>query len=109
MRKVAFAGVAAAGMLVPAIPAWGQGGPPQTFTQITHKDTQSDVDVNPCTGDPGIVTTTANSVFHLTQFPDGHGSVTGTTTGTFTFDTFDPSLPDFSGRFTSWFGGSDSA
>ena len=51
-----------------------------------------------------MLTTTANGVFHITQFPDGHYHLTGTQTGTFEFDTDDPALPDFSGRFTVWFG-----
>jgi hypothetical protein len=104
MRKLAIAGLLAAGAVGLAGPAWGHGGPPETFTDVVKDATETFPEVNPCTGDPGEVTLTYNGVFHVTVFADGHFHVTGTSTGTFAFDTADPALPDYSGRFTTWFG-----
>jgi hypothetical protein len=73
-------------------------------TDVVKNGTDTFLDVNPCTGEPATITTTFNAVFHITEFADGTVRVTGTTTGTFLADTIDASRPDFSGRFTSWFG-----
>lgn len=59
---------------------------------------------NPCTGDPGAFTITYTGVFHTSQNAAGGTRTTGTLTGTFVFDTTDPTRPDFTGRFTQTFG-----
>lgn len=79
--------------------------PPITnLTDVVKNGTDTFADVNPCTGDPAEITVVFNSVFHITEFANGTVHVTGTTTGTFTLDTLDAAKPDFSGRFTEWFG-----
>jgi hypothetical protein len=104
MRSLTIGGlVAAAAVLGVAGPA-SAGGSPYTDTEVQHRVTFVDSDVNPCTGEPGVVTTVVNAVFHVTVFPDGRYHITGTATGTFQFDTTDPAAPDYSGRFTQWFG-----
>jgi hypothetical protein len=79
-----------------------------TFTQNDHNVTQSFSSSNPCTGDAGIVTTTGNSVFHVTTLTSGIGIgtswATGTSEGTFTFVPTDPTKPSYTGHFTTWFG-----
>jgi hypothetical protein len=91
-------------LLAFAGPVAAHGGPVSTFTDVVKDVTESFPEVNPCTGDPGTVTITYNGVFHVTEHPDGHYHVTGTTTGTFVFDTTDPTLPDLNGHFATWFG-----
>ena len=74
----------------------GQGQPPQSFPTA-----------NPCNGDPGTVTITANRwVFHVNVNGAGDVWVTGTTNGTISFTPDDPSRPSGSGPSTNWFGGS---
>ncbi len=81
------------------------GAAPAETETITVKDaTESFTDVNPCTGEPGLVTVTYNGVFHITALDDGTYHITGTETGTFTFEPDDPSQPSVTGRFTIWFG-----
>jgi hypothetical protein len=103
MRKLT-AGALVLGVLL-ALPAaaLAHEGPPTTFTD-TVKQTDTFPSANPCTGDLGTLTITYNGVFHVTEFADGHYHVTGTQTGTFDFDTADPTKPDYSGRVTVWFG-----
>jgi hypothetical protein len=73
---------------------------------VTFKNvTESFPDVNPCTGDPAVVTITYNGVLHISEDATGGFHITGTLTGTFFLDVDDPALPDYSGRFTQWFGG----
>ena len=73
-------------------------------TDHTKKAIDTFIDVNPCTGDAAEITTIANSVFHITEFANGTFHVTGTATGKAFIDTLDPTLPDYSGHFTQWFG-----
>jgi hypothetical protein len=88
-----------------AFAATAIGAPPvNNSTEIVKNGTDTFVDVNPCTGDLAVITTTFNSVFHITEFANGTVHVTGTATGTFLIDTIDASKPDFSGHFTQWFG-----
>jgi hypothetical protein len=103
MRTLTFGALVVAALLALPATVLAHGGPPQTFTD-TVKQTDIVPSVNPCTGDPGTLTVTFNGVFHVTQFDDGHYHVTGTQTGTFVFDTADPTKPDFSGHVTLWFG-----
>lgn len=105
MRKRTLIGLVVAAMLALPTAVSAHGGSPETSTDVFKDVTESFADINPCAGNaPGTVTLTYNGVIHVTQFPDGHHHVTGTFTGTFVFDTTDPALPDYSGRFTQWFG-----
>jgi hypothetical protein len=88
-----------------AFTATAIGAPPvNNSTDVVKNGTDTFVDVNPCTGDLAVITTTFNSVFHITEFANGTVHVTGTATGRFLLDTIDASKPDFSGHFTQWFG-----
>ena len=91
----------AALLVLPAAQAVAQA---QTVTIKFKNTTETFPDVNPCTGDPGTLTLTYNGVLHMTQDATGGTHTTGTLTGTFSFDATDPALPDYSGRFTPWFG-----
>jgi hypothetical protein len=75
----------------------------KTFT-TTSTGTHSEPATNPCTGDAGTFTVTYTGVFHFTQNAAGGVRTTGTLTGTFVFDTTDPTQPDYAGRFTETFG-----
>ncbi len=110
MLRRLFAGALAAGLLLLiGTPAYAQ--PPVTET-VTEKDfVETFVDVVPtCEGGGPLyeITTTDNRVFHTTTFDDGRIHVTGTFTGTFVAVPLeDPSLPSYTGKFTSWFGFND--
>ena len=103
MRRLTLFGlfaVAAIGVSTPALAA----GPPDTFTDTQKNVTETLPFEGPSAGGPGMVTITYNSVFHVTQFEDGRYHLTGTQTGTFSFDPDDPALSTATGRFTTWFG-----
>jgi hypothetical protein len=95
--------IAATGLLVfTAAPASAAAS---STTETVHGVTESFPEVNPCTGDPGIVTVTYNGVFHTSIDATGGTHLTGTLTGTFEFAPTDATQPSFTGRFTNWFGG----
>jgi len=83
-----------------------------TFHEKSVVDTFHDV--IPCIGNGqelGTITTVENGVIHITAagldengepIPPYH--ITGTFTGTVTAVPDDPSLPTFTGHFTTWFG-----
>lgn len=76
----------------------------QTMTSVGG-DPQTMPVVNPCTGDPGILTQTpGRSVYHITVNGAGDAWDTGTTQGTVTFTPTDPSAPTAAGPFATWFG-----
>lgn len=81
----------------------------QTSTTNLKNVTETFPEINPCTGESGTVTVTYNAVFHVTHDATGGTHTTGTLTGTFDFDATDPAEPDFSGRFTNWFGDSNNS
>lgn len=89
-------------LLFPASSALAEGA--VTFTETFHNVTESFPDVNPCTGDPGTVTITYNGVLHFTQLPNGTSHFTVTQTGDVVFVPDDPSLPTYTGHFTTWAG-----
>jgi hypothetical protein len=76
------------------------------FTDTIHIQdvTETAPEVNPCTGDPGMATSTVSGVIHLTLLANGTYHITGTFRGTFEFVPDDPTLPTYTGRFTQWFG-----
>lgn len=91
-------------LLLTASTALAGGNGAQTVTTHFRDVTETEADVNPCTGDPGIVTSTFSGVAHFTGLANGTYHTTFTATGTFVFDTDDPALPDYTGRITVWGG-----
>jgi hypothetical protein len=95
-----------AGLLSFAAPAFAQ--PPVTETTTQKGLVETFVDVVPTCegGGPAYtITTTSNLVEHTTTFDDGRIHATFTQTGTFVAEPLeDPSLPSFTGRFTTWGG-----
>lgn len=81
---------------------------PATTTNHTKGLVETFVDVVPtCEGGGPLytITTTSNSVEHITTFDDGRVHETFTQTGTFTAVPLDdPSLPSYTGKFTTWGG-----
>lgn len=98
--------IAAVGLLVTAIPALA--GPPTTV--ITHEKglVETFVDVVPtCEGGGPLytITTTSNLVVKESTFDNGNIHATFTQTGTFVAVPLnDPSLPSYTGHFTTWSG-----
>lgn len=96
---VTFATVA---MAIPGAALAHKGPPDVVFT-----DTVRGSDVipfeGPCGGGPGTATIEFHDKFHVTQFADGHGVVSGNQTGTFEFDPADPAQPSSSGRYRNGF------
>src|SRR5262245_40427887 len=94
MRKLLSALVAVLVTLGLAGTAWG-GGPPAHDEFVFSVDPFDFESGNPCTGDLGTVTLHEVWRFKILTFPDGTSYVRLRTTGTFDFDTYDPSKPDF--------------
>jgi hypothetical protein len=105
LRRLAF-GLLAAGLLSIAAPAFAQ--PPTTTTTHGHGLVDTFVDVIPMCEEGGplyTITTTSNFVEHDTTFDDGRVHGTFTQTGKFSAAPLnDPSLPSYTGRFTTWDG-----
>lgn len=104
MRKwVLFgASVATIAIALPG-PALAHDGPPvNIFT-----DTVQGIDVipfaGPCGGGLGTATIEFHDKFHVTQFDDGHVSVSANQAGTFEFAPDDPAAPSSSGRYRNGF------
>jgi hypothetical protein len=95
-------GATAALVASPTASAAGAGA--VSFTQTIHNATETDTDVNPCTGAPGTLTLTYNAIFHVTTLANGTYWATFTQAGTFSFVPFDSSQPSFTGHFTVWDG-----
>jgi hypothetical protein len=91
-------------MVVAAPSATAAGAGAVSFTQTIHHATETDTDVNPCTGAPGTLTLTYNAIFHITTLANGTYWATFTQTGTFSFVPFDSSQPSYTGHFTVWDG-----
>ncbi|HKZ86041.1 MAG TPA: hypothetical protein VJ793_20595 [Anaerolineae bacterium] len=89
-------------LLFPASSAFAEGA--VTVTQTFHNFTETEPDIDQCTGAPGNVTLTYNGVVHMTTTPNGAFHLTGTFTGDFVFVPVNPALPTASGNFTVWFG-----
>jgi hypothetical protein len=76
------------------------GGSPETTT-VTFKNQTVVLDAGAdCDGNLGAETRVFNGVLHQTVFPDGHYSFEINASGTWALDTYNPSLPDWFGRFT---------
>jgi hypothetical protein len=91
-----------------------QAAKPVTLTFHEHQVESTFTDVIPCIGNGqelATITTVENGVLHITAAAlDENGEpippyhITGTFTGTVTVVPQDPSLPTFTGHFTTWFG-----
>ena len=90
-----------AGGVLTASPA---GARAKTETVHVTNVTESDSDVNPCSGAPGTFTLTYSGVFHSTELPNGTSWFTGTLHGTASFAPDDSTEPSYTGKFTAWFG-----
>jgi opacity protein-like surface antigen len=85
-----------------AVPA-AAAAPPETSTTTQKNLVETFVDVVPtCEGGGALytITTTSNLIEHETVFDDGRVHATFTQTGTFVAT--NPTLPDFTGKFTTW-------
>jgi hypothetical protein len=106
MVRRLLVGVMAAGLLLVGAPAFAQ--PPVTTTTVQKNLVETFVDVVPsCEGGGPLytITTTSNLVEHTTTFDDGRMHETFTQTGTFVAVPLeDPSLPSYTGKFTTWGG-----
>jgi hypothetical protein len=106
MVRRLLVGVMAAGLLLVGAPAFAQ--PPVTTTTVQKNLVETFVDVVPSCeegGAPYTITTTSNLVEHETAFEDGRVHATFTQTGTFVAVPLeDPSLPSYTGKFTTWGG-----
>jgi hypothetical protein len=106
LRSITRRGVAAlAAMSLLLFSVTGALAQADTLTIKFRDVTETFPDVNPCTGDPTLETITYSGVLHFTEDASGGMHITGTFTGSFLLDVTDPLLPDYTGRFTQWFGG----
>lgn len=108
MRRLAL--VLLTGFLV-LLAGPAHAAPPTTTTTTAKGLVETFVDVIPtCEGGGPLytITTTSNAIQHETLFDDGRVHGTFTSTGTFTATPLeDPSLPGYTGRFTTWGGFND--
>jgi len=106
MVRRLLVGVMAAGLLLVGAPAFAQ--PPVNTTTVQKNLVETFVDVVPsCEGGGPLytITTTSNLVEHETVFDDSRVHATFTQTGTFVAVPLeDPSLPSYTGKFTTWGG-----
>jgi len=106
LRRICAAALAAGLLLLIGAPAYA--APPDTT--VTHEKNlvETFVDVVPtCEADGPLytITTTSNLVSKESVFDDGRVHATFTQTGTFVAEPLeDPSLPSFTGKFTTWGG-----
>jgi hypothetical protein len=109
LRRV-FTGVLAGGLLL-LFGGTAVAAPPETTTTTQKNVVETFVDVVPSCegGGPAYeITTTSNSIEHSTVFDDGRVHATFTQTGTFVAVPLDdPSLPSYTGKFTTWGGFND--
>jgi hypothetical protein len=110
MVRRLLVGVMAAGLLLVGAPAFAQ--PPVNTTNVQKNLVETFVDVVPSCEEGGAlytITTTSNLVEHETAFDDGRVHATFTQTGTFVAVPLeDPSLPSYTGKFTTWGGFNES-
>jgi len=109
LRRLAL--VLLTGFLVLLAGPAAQAAPPTTTTDTAKGLVETFVDVVPtCEGGGPLytITTTSNAIEHETVFDDGRVHATFTSTGTFTATPLeDPSLPSYTGKFTTWGGFND--
>lgn len=106
LRRISFVLTCVALMFVGA--STSAVASPTTETRHQHKVVETFVDRLPMCGGSGpryTITTTANAVEHVTEFPDGRVHVTFTQTGRFVAEPRrDANAPSYSGKFTIWGG-----
>lgn len=82
-----------------------------TFTQTFQNASETLPFANPCTGAPGTATITFNGVMHVTFVTSGPGAgsflAVGNETGDGMLTPTDPSLPSYSGTFSTHFDDAD--
>ena len=104
IRRVLIGAIAAASVCV--FTAGAATAAPETTTTHAHGLVETFVDVLPTCDNSGAeytITTTSNLVEHETTFADGRVHATFTQTGRFVaVPLADPSLPSFTGKFTTW-------
>jgi hypothetical protein len=101
---VGLLATATAVLAVAASAAFADGNGAQTFTQLQKDIVQSGPAGNPCTGDPGTLTTISSSIFHVTANAAGGEEATLTVEGKAQFVPDDPNLPAYTGQFVNFFG-----
>ena len=106
MIRRAFIGALAAA-LITVFTAGTAAAAPETTTSHEHGLVETFVDVIPTCDDSATdlytITATSNIVEHETVFADGRVHATFTQTGRFVaVPLADPSLPSYTGRFTTW-------
>ena len=106
LRRVFTGVLAVVGLLLIGGPAFA--APPETNTTTQKNLVETFVDVVPTCEEGGpayTITTTSNLIEHETVFDDGRAHFTFTQTGTFVAVPLDdPSLPSYTGTFTTWGG-----
>ena len=107
MRRALVAALAAG--LLTVLTAGTAAAAPETTTETQRGLVETFVDVVPTCDNsapaPYTITTTSNFVSHETTFDDGRFHGTFTQTGTFVAVPLeDPSLPTYTGKFTTWGG-----
>lgn len=94
--------VAGSALIFVAVPQ-AAAAPPTTETRHQHGAVETFVDRLPVCGGQGPrynITTTANSVEHVTRFADGRMHIAFTQTGRFVAEPRSGSGPSYSGKFT---------
>src|SRR5438477_12973193 len=85
-RFAAATATAAGLLLLTAAAAWA-GGPPVVKQHDRFvNETETSIDVHPCTGQPGELTLTESGHIHFMLFANGTVHITGTMRGSFSFD-----------------------
>jgi hypothetical protein len=106
MKNKLFAIALAAGMLdllpLGTSHTCAAGAGTVSYTQNIHDQTDVFSGANPCTGVPGTLTVTYNSVFHVTTQASGETWATFTQTGSISFVPDDSTQPSYSGHATFW-------
>ena len=93
-------GLLAVGAVVIALVGPASGA--ETTTEHLKRETETFTDELPCVGQ-AVLTITYNAVFHTTENKNGE-HMTGTLTGKFSADPVESGVPNYTGRFTQWFG-----
>lgn len=106
-RRTGVALLALAGLLLlSAASALAKGPPIVNQTDHFVNQTETQLDVHPCTGEPVELTLVESGVIHFSAFANGTVHITGTLRGTFSADALPADgIPDATGTFTTWFGG----
>ena len=102
LRRLILVACTSTLLILPGSSAFAQA---ETFTMVVHNQTEILTQELFCVG-PAEVTITYNGHLHMTETANGT-HITGMETGTVVVDPLDPSLPTYTGRFTTRFGEND--